>query len=122
MVKTCGCGAVLTGRKRVCALCKRDRSPFNPDATPYGTYEGAAGDPDSWAQAFRQRFTQEEITDILKDRSPWEILGLDPGATQAEIKTAYRTKAKETHPDYHPDLGSGPFQDVQAAYEALWRS
>jgi len=118
---TCRCGTTLTGRKRVCDQCKRDRSPFNPEAAPYGTYEGMPGDPDSWAWAFRERFSQEEITKILKDRSPWEILGLEPGATQAEIKLAYRQKARDTHPDHHPDLGPGPFQDVQAAYEALWR-
>jgi hypothetical protein len=31
--------------------------------------------------------------------SPWELLGLKPGASSAEIETAYRDKAKRWHPD-----------------------
>lgn len=33
----------------------------------------------------------------------YEILGLDPDATDAEVKQAYRRLAREAHPDRHPD-------------------
>jgi curved DNA-binding protein CbpA len=32
--------------------------------------------------------------------SPWETLGLEPGAAFAEIESAYRKKAKLCHPDH----------------------
>ena len=31
--------------------------------------------------------------------SAWELLGLKPGAPEAEIDAAYRRKAKQAHPD-----------------------
>ena len=35
----------------------------------------------------------------LPSNSPWEILGLKPGASSTEIDAAYREKAKRWHPD-----------------------
>lgn len=45
------------------------------------------------------------------------VLGVDPKATQEEIKNAYRRKAMK----HHPDRGGDPetFQEIQAAYELL---
>ncbi|HTJ84097.1 MAG TPA: J domain-containing protein [Polyangiaceae bacterium] len=51
--------------------------------------------------------------------SAWAILGLEPGASEDEIKRAYRKKALETH----PDRGGDPavFRAVQHAYERALR-
>jgi hypothetical protein len=46
------------------------------------------------------------------------ILGIEPDASMDEIKSAYRRKAMELHPD-HYEGSSKPFRDVQEAYEAL---
>lgn len=46
------------------------------------------------------------------------ILGVDPDASQEQIKSAYRQKVKEFHPDYYGD-DSGPFLAVQEAYTVL---
>jgi curved DNA-binding protein CbpA len=35
----------------------------------------------------------------LPSNSPWEVLGVKEDANHDEIKTAYREKAKNTHPD-----------------------
>lgn len=46
------------------------------------------------------------------------ILGVGANATQDQIKSAYRSKAKEWHPD-HSGAGCEPFLDVREAYEVL---
>ena len=57
------------------------------------------------------------------DGDPYKVLGLKGRrATQAQIKTAYREKARETHPDKNPGDREGAedrFRDVAAAYEIL---
>ncbi len=48
--------------------------------------------------------------------SIWQTLGLAPSATETEIKTAYRKRALETHPDRG---GSNEaFRALQRAYES----
>jgi len=49
------------------------------------------------------------------DVDPFEVLGLQPGATLAQIRDAYRQKAKR----YHPDAGGEAwiFRIVSQAYE-----
>jgi curved DNA-binding protein CbpA len=51
-------------------------------------------------------------------RNYYIILGVDSDATQDQIKSAYRRKAKQSHPDRH-EGSSKPFRDVQEAYEIL---
>ena len=50
---------------------------------------------------------------------PYRTLGLAPGASQAEIKRAYRQLAKLYHPDSAGERAIARFLAIQAAYEAL---
>src|SRR3954452_12609001 len=48
------------------------------------------------------------------------ILGLTPGASDSDIKRAYRRMARDLHPDVNPAPGAKErFQEVTRAYEAL---
>src|ERR671939_2251649 len=50
----------------------------------------------------------------------YAVLGLARGATDSEIKRAYRRMARDLHPDVNPDPEAKErFQEVTRAYEAL---
>src|SRR6266542_3130679 len=53
---------------------------------------------------------------------PHRTLGVLPGATQAEIKRAYRRMAKQYHPDSAGPKALPRFLAIQAAYETLLAS
>lgn len=54
-------------------------------------------------------------------RDYYEVLGIQKGATEDEIKKAYKKKAREYHPDLHPDdpTCEDKMKEVNEAYEVL---
>ncbi|MBQ9898898.1 MAG: molecular chaperone DnaJ [Ruminococcus sp.] len=54
-------------------------------------------------------------------RDYYEILGIDKNASEEDIKKAFKKKARECHPDLHPDDPSyvEKFQEVNEANEVL---
>jgi molecular chaperone DnaJ len=57
-------------------------------------------------------------------KSPYDVLGVRPGATAEEIKRAYRGLVKKYHPDNyqnHPleDLAKEKMQEINDAYDKL---
>jgi DnaJ-class molecular chaperone len=54
-------------------------------------------------------------------RNPYEVLGVAPTASSAEIQKAYRKLAKELHPDLNPGDKSAEekFKEVAGAYDVL---
>jgi ferredoxin len=49
--------------------------------------------------------------------SPFEVLGVDPGADPETVETAYRRRVKETHPDHGGSAEA--FRRVRRAYGAI---
>ena len=63
---------------------------------------------------------------IKETDSAYKILGIEPTATDEEVKRAYREMAKKNHPDLVSNLGEDvrkaaekKFQEINAAYEAI---
>ena len=63
---------------------------------------------------------------IKETDSSYKILGIEPTATDEEVKRAYREMAKKNHPDLVSNLGEEvrtaaekKFQEINAAYETI---
>ncbi len=54
-------------------------------------------------------------------RDPYEVLGISRGATDEEIKRAYRKLARQHHPDRNPGdkQADARFKEIQEAYDLL---
>lgn len=59
---------------------------------------------------------------VQLDRCPYEVLGIERSATLAQVRAAYRSRARDWHPDKHPGNVEGAsqhFLEVVSAFELL---
>jgi hypothetical protein len=54
-----------------------------------------------------------------KERTPWEVLGVQPNAAPEVVEASYRALAKKAHPD--AGGRAEDFRELQEAYEAMRR-
>jgi len=54
-------------------------------------------------------------------RDPYSVLGVSPGSSEDEIKSAYRRLAKQYHPDLHPNdpNAAARMNEINAAYDRI---
>lgn len=60
-------------------------------------------------------------------QNPYEVLGIKEGASEEEIKAAYREQVKKYHPDRHQDnplyeLAEEKLQEINEAYDYLMKN
>lgn len=92
----------------------------------YDTNNGF-GNSKKWRNAFHERISDDEAIEILshQDETPYFLLGIAEGATQAEIKKAFRKKITEWHPDLnqHREAEANAMsKKIIAAYSILYEN
>jgi curved DNA-binding protein len=66
------------------------------------------------------RVAEKRAESSMQFKDYYETLGVEPGAGEAEIKSAYRRLARKYHPDVSKEAGAEEkFKAVNEAYEAL---
>ena len=91
----------------------------------YKTYDVKSegyGSAWEWKKNFNQRMSKEEADETLGSDDPYTVLGIKIGATQSEIKSAFKKLAKMWHPDMNPQRvaeATIKMQKINAAYSLL---
>jgi|GEM_PF-1980095 len=93
------------------------KSVWDDDSSRYGTYEGEPGSPEQWAAGFSATWSSSVAVSSILGQHASGILGVVPGASEQEIKTAYRNLARIHHPDKGGDVNK--FQEIKAARDLL---
>ncbi len=71
-----------------------------------------------WRWDFQQASSTSSWMSRWHNAAHYRVLGLQPGATQSEIRTAFLKRSIETHPDKNPGQQAA-FVKVRDAYDAL---
>lgn len=94
----------------------------------YQTYDtaGGFGNARQWRDTFKKRMGKQEAADFLRsqEKTPYDLLGIPAGASQATIKKAFYQLINEWHPDKNPHrLAEAEAMSKQliAAYTVLTR-
>jgi hypothetical protein len=97
----------------------------NPDWEPWEEFNQKYDTNDAYEayeQSRRQRQAPPKIRRVNSDQVHYATLGVAVGASLDEIKQAYRSKARQYHPDLHPEQRehyNAKMADINAAFEAL---
>jgi DnaJ-class molecular chaperone len=96
---------------------KKPRHNIFKDPSKYGTYSGDPGSPEQWAKNYSAAWDAAFCKTIIKEKTPYEILGIPTGSDWATIRHAYLKLIKANHPDLGGDVEI--CKEVIAAYTLL---
>jgi curved DNA-binding protein CbpA len=99
----------------VASILNKSEEEFMAENSIGGTGKSNPADPNSSSEKPRVE------SKVVHDLEFYEILGVPSNATASEIKKAYYIKAKQSHPDRHPNDpdAHSKFQKIGEAYQVL---
>jgi len=102
---------------------RQEEDPFSADA---GKQREGQGSDQGFRKDDRRRTFQEKTAQGPK-RDPYQVLGVERGASPEAIKKAYRNMAAKYHPDKFAHLGEDfqktaehRFKEIHEAYRTLY--
>jgi DnaJ like chaperone protein len=103
-------------------IAASDGNVSNPEIDVIHTISMYMGVSESDYLSIKAMFVRE----INATDNAYKILGIDPKASDEEVKKAYREMAKKNHPDLVSNLGEDvrqaaekKFQEINQAYETI---
>jgi hypothetical protein len=94
------------------------RRQFKEHQEMQDRYRKAQQNAEDFRQKYRQSYGGNQTANATKTASGkdwYTVLGIDKNASPAEVKAAFRKKARETHPDNNGGKNKG-FNDVNEAW------
>lgn len=96
--------------------------PWEAFARHYGHVGGVGGNSEGGRYRRQQRQTYESFPSASPTSRYYAVLGVPMSASFDEVKRAYRSKARQYHPDLHPDEKehyTAKMADINEAFEAI---
>jgi hypothetical protein len=96
----------------------------------YQSSDEEEADRKAYEEARRQRYERQQRQapprkrHVSPEHAHYALLGVSASASLDEVKRAYRRKARENHPDLHPEhreTYNAKMADINAAFEAISR-
>lgn len=108
-------GAVLW--LHICAHNNTNKAIFDDDEYQQTSYQA---DSNATHETYENQYEPAQECNQKSNDDYYEILGLKPGASQDEIKAAYRKLSKKYHPDVNDAANASVvFRLINEAYNAL---
>lgn len=67
----------------------------------------------------KSKYTNAEASEVFSTSNYYAILGVLPKCSEDDIKRAYRSLAREYHPDKNRGMDTGVFSSISTAYKIL---
>lgn len=80
-------------------MAEKKKKGFLDGYKTYDINKEGLGTPEQWKKSFNKRMSFEEAKEFLQDSDPMVIIGVKQGATNDEIKKAFRKLVNLHHPD-----------------------